>query len=113
LTEGLDLEHAVLDALRSDADVLGVVLLRSKTETFVVGCRDTRDQTWGRMMFVVALEEPRGSLGTLGHQRLQRLKGQVSAGSDTAGAAWYGVASTVRTSLRISRGEAQIEPPEG
>ena len=106
-----ELTDEVLKALEVDPDVPVVGALRGEQETFVIGARDTHGEPWGTMMFVIALEDQRGSMGQRGHETLNRLKERLSIRSSTRGTAWYGVASTVETAVRISKGEVQIEPP--
>lgn len=77
--------------------------------TFVIGSRETNE--WGTMIFVAALEVPQGSMGSLGHGSLREIKEGWSAHSSTEGTAWFGIASTVETAVRISKGEIQTEPP--
>lgn len=101
----------VLDALEADPEVGNAFALRWKSDTFVIGLRDTGTDTWGMMIFVIALEVPQGSMGSSGHGSLQELKEGWSTHSSTEGTAWFGIASTVETAIRISKGETQLEPP--
>jgi hypothetical protein len=111
MTDGISLVDRVLDALEADPDVAVVAALPIGAYTFVFGSRDTRGQTWGTMMFVIALEDERQPMDQRDHERLRKLKEKMSVRSTNQGTAWYGVASTVETAVRISKGEAQREPP--
>ena len=104
------LKDRVLEALAEDEGVIAALALDEGGRTFVVGCRDTGDDVWGRMMFVIALKD---RMGSADHGRLQELKEGISAHSSIEGTAWFGIARTLRTAMRISRGEAQLEPSEG
>ena len=108
------LKDRVLEALAEDEGVIAALALDEGGRTFVVGCRDTGDSVWGRMMFVIALEaRTEDRMGSADHGRLQELKEGISAHSSIEGTAWFGMARTLRTAMRISRGEAQLEPSEG
>lgn len=107
------LKEQVLAALADDGGVIAALALDEGQRTFVVGCRDTDGEVWGRMMFVVALEEQAGDMGAADHARLEELKKGISTHSTIGGTAWFGVARTVATALRVSKGETQLEPYEG
>jgi hypothetical protein len=62
------------------------------------------------LMFVIALERRTGEMVAAGYDRLEELKKGLSAHSSIEGTAWFGIASILGTALRISRGEAQLEP---
>ena len=109
--ETAKLRDQVLDALAVDKGVGASLALQWKGDTFVIGYRETATDTWGTMIFIIALEILQGSMGGSGHGSLQELKEGWSAHSSTKGTAWFGIASTVETALRISKGEVQLEPP--
>ncbi len=111
MTDDNKMVDEVLDALGADPDVAVVAALPIGAHTFVFGSRDTRGETWGTMMFVIALEDERRPLNQQDYLKLYRLKEGMSVRSTNRGTAWYEVARTVETAVRISKGEAQREPP--
>ena len=106
-----ELREQLIAALEADEAVGDVEPEQRQGTSFVTGLRETGTDTWGTMAFVIALEIPQGSMSDSGHRALEELKEELSAHSSTKGAAWYGIASTVETALRISKGEIQLEPP--
>lgn len=115
------LAQRVLVALNDDPEVLWVkdlnpsaeVRAQTGTETYVIGCRDSNNSAFGKMLFVIALGDPTQQLNEESLRRLKDWK-DILTGLDCSSASglWWGMASSVRTALRVSKGQVQFEREE-
>lgn len=115
------LTQEVLAALNKDPEVLwvkdlhpsGGKLIQTGTETYVIGCRDHGDPGRNKTLFVIALGDPEQQLNPESFRRLKDWKDTLTSTNRSATSGpWWGMASSVHTALRVSKGEVQFERKE-
>ena len=87
--------------------------METGTESYVIGCRDSEDSSFGKMLFIIALGDPTQQLNEWSLRRRQDRRDVLTGlNHSSASGLWWGMASSVHTAMRVSRGQVQFEREE-